>query len=40
MSIGLGLDWIRIMTNFIDLGLDPYCKMFHEFGIRTKFGLS
>jgi len=26
MSTGLGLDWIRTVTNFVDFGLDPDCK--------------
>jgi len=37
---GLGLDWIRAMTNFVDFGLDPECKMFHKFRIKIAFGLS
>jgi len=37
---GLGLDWIRTMTNFVDFGLDPNCQLLHKFRIRTKFGLS
>ena len=37
---GLGLDWTRTMTNFVDFGLDPACKMLHKFRIRTGFGLS
>jgi len=28
------------MTNFIDFGLDPGCKMLHKFKIRTGFGPS
>jgi len=37
---GLGLDWIRTMTNFLEFELDPDCKMLHKFGIRTGFGLN
>jgi len=37
---GFELDWIRAMTNFIDFGLDPVCKMLHKFKIRTGFGPS
>jgi len=36
----LGLDWVWPMTNFVDFGLDPDCKMLHKFRIRTGFGLS
>jgi len=28
------LDWIRTVTNFLDFGLDPDCKMHHKF--RTE----
>jgi len=31
---GLGLDWIRTMTNFVEFGLDPDCKLLHKFRIR------
>jgi len=37
---GLGSNWIRTMTNFVDFGLDPGCKMLQKFRIRTGFGLS
>ena len=37
---GLGLDWIRAMTNFVDFGLDQDCKILHIFWMRTGFGLS
>jgi len=36
----LGLDWIRTMTNFVELGLGPDCKLLHKFRIRTAFGLN
>jgi len=26
MSIGLDLDWIRVIDNFVEFGLDPGCK--------------
>jgi len=29
---GLGMDWIRTMTNFVDFGLDPDCEMFTNLG--------
>jgi len=28
------------MTNLVDFGLDPDCKMLQKFRIRTGFGLS
>jgi len=31
---------MRTMMTFVDFGLDPDCKMLHEFKIRTGFGLS
>jgi len=37
---GLGSDWIRTMTNCVDFGLDPDCKMLNKFWIRTGFALS
>ena len=40
MSIGLDLDWIRTMMNFVDFGLDPDCNMLQKFRIGTGFGLS
>jgi len=36
---GLGLDCIRTITNSVDFGLDPDCKMLQKFRIRTGFGL-
>ena len=36
---GLGLDWIRTMTNFDEFGLDPACKLLQKFRIRANFGL-
>jgi len=39
MSIGLDLDWIRTMPNFVESGLEPDCKLFHKFKIRSGFGL-
>jgi len=35
---GLGLDWIRIITNYFDFGLDPDVKR-KKIRIRTGFGL-
>jgi len=40
MSIGLDLDWIRAMRNFVESGLDLNCKLLYKFRIRTGFGLS
>ena len=40
MSTGLGLDWIRAMSYFVESGLDPGCKLLHKFRIKTGFGLS
>ena len=38
---GLGLDWIRTMTKFVEFGLDPACKLLHhKFRIRAWFGPS
>jgi len=37
---GLGLDWIRTITNFVKFGLDPGCKSLQNFRNRTGFGLS
>jgi len=36
---GLGLDWIRATTNFVEFGLDPDCNSLQEIRIRTGFGL-
>jgi len=33
---GLGLDWIRIIANFVGFGLDPDCKFFQEFWIQDR----
>jgi len=40
MSIGQDLDWIWTMTNFVEVGLEPDCKMLHKFLTRTGFGMS
>jgi len=39
MSIGLDLDWNRIIRNFVEFGLEPDCKTLSQFGILTGFGL-
>ena len=36
---GLGLYWIRTLTNFIEFGVDPVCKVLDKSRIRTGFGL-
>jgi len=37
---GLGSDWIRTMTTFVDFGLDLDCKLLQKFRIRTGIGLT
>jgi len=34
------LDWIRSITNFVEFGLDPNCKLLRKVKIRIGFGLS
>jgi len=38
-EITIGLDWIRTLTNFVEFGLNPGCKVFDKSGLRTGFGL-
>ena len=33
---GLGLDCMWMMTNFVEFGSHPNCKLFHKFRIRTE----
>jgi len=41
MSIGLDLDWIRTIANFVEFGLDPGCKSLQNLGSGPDgFGLS
>jgi len=37
---GLGLEWIRNITNSVDFGLGLNCKMLQKVRFRTRIGLN